>query len=99
MALAVATRWIVTIGSDREVALTADTPDLPDLRAILGVCTCQRPCAIRLVRVGWLWLLVQPIQGRPLPTPHCLVSEPWPDLPPSDKTLIPHQKALSYVCM
>lgn len=54
VALAVATRWMVMIGSDREVAPTADTPDLPDLRAILGVCTCQRPCAIRLVRLGWL---------------------------------------------
>ena len=36
---------------------------------------------MRLFRLGWLWLLVQLIQGQPLPLPQRLVPEAWPDIP------------------
>ncbi|MBO9322319.1 MAG: hypothetical protein J7457_09335 [Roseiflexus sp.] len=35
---------------------------------------------------------MRPIQGRPLPTPHRLAPESWPDLPSFDTPLIPHSK-------
>jgi hypothetical protein len=99
LAMAVATLWMLTIGSDLELGPSDTTPDLPDLSAILGVRAAQRPRAIRLFRLGWLWLLVQLIQGQVLPIPRRLVPEPWPDIPERLELLLPHQKALSYAYM
>jgi hypothetical protein len=99
LAMAVATLWMLTIGSDLEVGPSDHAPNLPDLSAILGVRAAQRPRAIRVFRLGWLWLLVQLIQGQALPIPRRLVPEPWPDIPERLKVLLPHQKALSYAYM
>src|SRR5437763_16368601 len=96
LAMAVATLWMLTIGSDLELGPSESAPDLPDLGAILGVRAAQRPRTIRLFRLGWLWLLVQLIEGQPLPVPRRLVPEPWPDIPERLELLLPHQKALSY---
>jgi len=90
---------MLTIGSDLELGPSDNASDLPDLSAILGVRDAQRPRAIRLFRLGWLWLLVQLIQGQALPVPRRLVPEPWPDIPERVELLLPHQKALSYAYM
>ena len=50
-------------------------------------------------RAARLWLLVELIQGRPLPLPHRLLPEPWPDIPERLDLPILHQKALSYAFM
>ncbi len=99
LAMAVATLWMLTIGSDLELGPTDDHPDLPDLQSILGVRVAHRPRRLRLFRLGWLWLLVQLIQGQPLPLPQRLVPEPWPDIPERLEAAIPHRKALSYAYM
>jgi hypothetical protein len=99
VAMAVATLWMVTCGSDLELGPSESTADLPDLSLILGVRAAQRPRALRLFRLGWLWLLVQLIQGQVLPIPRRLVPEPWPDIPERLEPSIQHQKALCYACM
>ncbi len=99
LAMAVATLWMLTVGSDLELGPTDDCPDLPDLRTILGVRAPQRPRTLRLFRLGWLWLLVQLIQGQPVPLPRRLVPEPWPDIPERLDLSVVHQKALSYAYM
>jgi DDE family transposase len=105
LALAVARLWMLTIGSELEQAQmpAADERegpvDLPDLTLILGRSAPTRPRRIRLFRLGWLWLLVQLIQGRPLPVPRRLVPEPWPEVPERLELLMSHQKALSYAYM
>ena len=99
LAMAVATLWMVTIGSDMELGPSETMPDLPDLSTILGVRAAQRPRTLRLFRLGWLWLLVQLIEGQELPMPRRLVPEPWPDIPERLEMPLLHQKALSYACM
>ncbi len=98
LALAVATLWMVSIGSDLEVGLAEAAMDLPDLRVILAGSAAQtQPRRTRLVRLGWLGLLVRLITTQPLPLPQRLVPEPWPEVPQRLELLLPHQKALSYV--
>jgi len=98
LALAVATLWMVSLGSDLEVGPSLTTPDLPDLRPILGITTTHpRPRRTRLFRLGWLWLLVQLITSQPLPLPQQLVPEPWPEVPQQWMPSWLHQKARSYV--
>lgn len=99
LALAVATLWMLTSGSDLERGPSESTPDLPDLSAILGVRAAQRPRTLRLFRLGWLWLLVQLIQQQPLPLPRRLVPEPWPDIPEQVEPILIHQKARRYAFM
>jgi hypothetical protein len=99
LALAVATLWMLTVGSDLELGPTAAAPDLPDLQPILGKQAAHRPRPLRLFRLGWLWLLVQLIQGQPVPLPRRLVPEPWPDIPERLDLPIARQKALSYASM
>jgi hypothetical protein len=72
LAMAVATLWMRTIGSDLELGPTPATPDLHDLQPILGTRAPQQPRRLRLFRLGWLWLLVQLIQGQPAPLPRRL---------------------------
>lgn len=82
LALAVATLWMVCVGSDLEVGPTPQGPDIPDLRDILGLVAQQcRPRRNRLFRLGWLWVLVQLITTHALPLPRRLFPEPWPDVP------------------
>lgn len=88
LAMAVATLWMISLGSSLEVGPSADQPDLPDLRSILGVETPKiRLRRTRLFRLGGLWLLVQLLTSQPIPLPCQLVPEPWP--------VGPHQPAQS----
>jgi len=94
LALAVATLWMVSIGSDLEVG---PMPILPNLRPILSTfATPARPRRTRLFRLGWLWLLAQLIAAQSLPLPRQLVPEPWPDVPELWSLSLIHQKALPY---
>lgn len=104
LAMAVATLWMISVGSDLELGQTpgadgSDLPvDLPDVTLILGR-RAARPRRIRLFRLGWIWLLVQLIHGQPLPVPRRLVPEPWPAIPERLDLSVQHQKALSYAYM
>lgn len=98
LALAIATLWMVTLGSELETGPTAEMPDLPDLRLILdSTSRAGRRRRVRLFRLGWLWLLVRLITAQPLPLPRQLVPEPWPEVPEEWNTCLMHQKALSHV--
>jgi hypothetical protein len=99
LAMALATLWMITLGSDLELGPGDSAPDLPDLRPLLGLSGTRRPRRLRLFRLGWLWLLVQLIEGQPLPVPRRLVPEPWPDIPERLDLPIQHQKALAYAYM
>ena len=99
LALAVATLWMITLGSDLELGPSDQQADLPDLRPLLGLAGARRPRRLRLFRLGWLWLLVQLIEGRPLPVPRRLVPEPWPDIPERLEPSVQHRKALCYAYM
>ena len=99
LAMAVATLWMITLGSALEVGPSDAWPDLPDLRPLLGLNGTRRPRRTRLFRLGWLWLLVQLIQGQPLPLPRQLLPEPWPDIPERLDLPMPHQKTLCYAYM
>jgi hypothetical protein len=82
LALAVATLWVVSIGTDLETGPAVDDQDIPDLRDILGLMTVHpQRRRHRLFRLGYLWLLVQLIMLHPLPRPRRLVPEPWPEVP------------------
>jgi len=81
LALAVATLWMVSVGSDLEVGPPPAGTDLPDLRPLLSLPAAGKPRRIRLLRLGWLWVLVCQITARPFPLPWRLVPEPWPDIP------------------
>jgi hypothetical protein len=99
LAMAVATLWMITLGSDLELGPSDQLPELPDLRPLLGLLGAGRPRRLRLFRLGWLWLLVQLIQGQDVPLPERLVPEPWPDIPERLEPSIQHQKALCYAYM
>ena len=98
LALAVATLWMVSVGSGLETGALPDARALPDLQAIVGTAAPQpRQRRTRLFRLGWLWVLVQQITAQPLPLPQRLVPDPWPDVPQRLEVLVPQQHALSYV--
>lgn len=99
LAMAVATLWMITIGSDLEVGPSEAHLDLPDLRPLLGLAGARRPRRMRLFRLGQIWLVVQLIQGQALPLPRRLLPEPWPDIPERLERVILHQKALAYAYM
>jgi hypothetical protein len=99
LALAVATLWMLTIGSDIELGPPAEQPELPDLTPLLGKRAAQQPRRLRLFRLGWLWLLVRLIQGQSLPLPTRLVPEPWPAIPERLDAAFAPPKALSYAVM
>jgi Transposase DDE domain len=99
LAMAVATLWMISIGSDLEVGPSDEAVDRPDLRPILGLGGARRPRRLRLFRLGWLWLLVQLIHGQPMPLPRRLVPEPWPDIPERLEPSVQHRKALCYAYM
>jgi hypothetical protein len=93
LALAVATLWMVSIGSDLEVG---PLPSLPNLHPSLSTLPTP-PRRIRLFRLGWLWLLVQLITAQALPLPQRLVPEPWPDVPDLWPPPSFQQRVLAYV--
>jgi hypothetical protein len=96
LALAVASLWVVTLGSERETGPTDENPDLPDLGPLLAspLQPGQRRWT-RLFRLGRLWLLAQLITTHPLPLPRQLVPEPWPDVPEEWNTSLNHHLSLS----
>lgn len=97
LALAVATLWMVSIGSEIETGPPPDAVDLPDLRPLLGLMSgAKRLRRTRILRLGWLWLLVQLINAQPLPVPRRLEPEPWPDVPQLWSLTNLHQNVLSY---
>ncbi len=99
LALAVATLWMISVGSDLEVGAAADGVELPDLRDLLGIGAATQPRRTRLFRLGWLWLLVQAVRGRALPLPTRLVPEAWPEIPQVLEAIVPLHKRLSYAYM
>lgn len=99
LALAVATLWMISVGSDLEVEEPLDAVDLPDLRVLLGLRRAHQPRSTRLFRLGWLWVLVQALQGRALAQPTRLVPEPWPEIPERLDLPVPLHKRLSYAYM
>jgi hypothetical protein len=96
LALAVASLWVVTLGSELETGPTDENSDLPDLRALLAApLQAGQRRRIRLFRLGWLRLLVQLITARPLPLPRQLAPEPWPDIPEKWSNSMNHEQPLS----
>ncbi len=99
LAMAVATLWVISVGSELEVGAEDDAVELPDLSTLLGVGAPTKPRRTRLFRLGWLWLLVQGLRGRALPLPTRLVPEPWPDIPQQLIVSLSLHKRLSYAYM
>jgi hypothetical protein len=99
LALAVATLWMLTVGSEMELDVADSSEEMPDLSALLGHRPVRRPRTLRLVRLGWLWLLVRLIAGQEVPLPGRLVPEPWPAIPERLNLPLSQCKALSYACM
>jgi hypothetical protein len=83
LALAVATLWMMSVGSALEVGPLSEGTEGPDLRPLLGatVATPGHPRRLRLLRLGWLWCLVCQITMGGLPLPQRFVPEPWPNIP------------------
>lgn len=110
LALAVATLWVVSVGSEMEVGgglegepstlVTGKAEmEMPDVRELLGLGGATQPRRLRLFRLGWLWLLVQGLKGRALALPRRLLPEPWPDVPQQLGTVLPLHRRLSYAYM
>ncbi|MCA1599461.1 MAG: transposase [Chloroflexi bacterium] len=110
LALALATLWVVSVGSELEVGGAREGEPravvereaevaMPDVRALLGLGAPSQPRRLRLFRLGWLWLLVQGLKGQALALPQCLKPEPWPDIPQPLGALLPLHKRLSYAYM
>jgi hypothetical protein len=99
LAVAVATLWMVSVGTDLEVAAAAALagPEVAPLLAAAGLSRAGTPRRTRLLRLGCLGVLVQLITAQPLPLPQHLVPAPWPEIPQRLEPPIPHQKALSDV--
>jgi len=94
LVLAVATLWTVTLGSELETGAMVEVPDLPYLHPILSsVAQAGHRRRLRLLRLGWLSLLVQIITAQSLPMPRQLQPEPWPDIPQEWNPCLIHQKA------
>jgi hypothetical protein len=100
LALAVATLWMVSLGSSLEDGCATAVLDDGELAAVADLVQARlggRPRRTRLVRLGWLGLLVQLITAQPLPLPQPLLPEPWPEIPQRLELPRPHQEALAYV--
>ena len=102
LALAVATLWMVSVGTAVEVDAAAAAltgPVLVGLLPQLGLRVAGRVRRTRLLRLGWLWVLVQTLQGQALPLPTRLLPEPWPALPERlDLPLsLPKRRAYAYM--
>ena len=92
LALAVAMVWMVSLGTDVDVAPGHGHGELPDLRLLLGWSGAVRP--LRLFRVGWLWLLARAVTAQSLILPTRLVPEPWPMKSMVCEVALPHVQGL-----
>lgn len=92
LALAVAMLWMVSLGTDVELAPGHGHGELPDLRSLLGWSGAVRP--LRLFRVGWLWLLARAVTAQSLILPTRLVPEPWPMKSMVCEVALPHAQGL-----
>lgn len=110
LALAVATLWVVSVGSEMEggagtegepgaLVERGDEVEMPDVRELLGLGRPTQPRRLRLFRLGWVWLLVQGLKGQALALPRRLIPEPWPDIPHQLGTVLPLHRRLSYAYM
>jgi Transposase DDE domain len=100
LALAVATLWLVSVGSSLEDGSPEDRLEEVEVGTVLPLVGLRRPGRARrtrLLRLGWLWVLVRLSEAQPLPQPRCLVPDPWPEVPQRLDVLLPHQQAPSYV--
>jgi len=99
LALAVATLWMVSVGTELELAPQAALagPEVTALLSAAGMAPTGTARRIRLARLGWLGVLVQLITAQPLPLPQRFNPEPWPEIPQRLELPIPHQEALAYV--
>jgi hypothetical protein len=79
LAVAVATLWMLSVGSDVEDEL--HTANAPELGSLLPLSRANQQRHVRVLRLGLLWLMVQLLDGRSLPLPRQLLPEPWPSLP------------------
>lgn len=80
LAMAVASLWMDSIGTDLECGTTLDDPELAALRDLLAHTPTRR---IRLQRLGRLWQLVRAFAHQTLRLPQQLQPEPWPAPLPS----------------
>ena len=82
LAVAVATRWRLSVGGAAEEAIPART--LRDVTATLGHQRRQRRATRRrvgsILRRGWITILVALLRQTPLPLGTWL-PEPWPQVP------------------
>ena len=80
LALALATLWMLSVGSEIEVVLSE--PGLPELQGVLQQ-SARRPRQrqVRVLRLGVMWLMVQVLQGQSVPLPRMLLPEAWPSPP------------------
>lgn len=86
LALAVATLWMLSVGSEVEDRLNDET--LPSLYGLLRQSTrTPRQRQVRVLRLGLLWMLVRLVQGRTVPFPQRLSPECWP--PPFPSPSVP----------
>jgi hypothetical protein len=92
LALAVAMLWMVSLGTELDVALPDGADEVPDLRPLLS--RTGRVRRIRLFCLGWLWLLARAVMAQPLPLPQRLVPEPWPVLSIQKSVRIAHPKEI-----
>jgi hypothetical protein len=83
LAVAVATRWLLSVGGEAEETIPAST--VPDVTALVPAQPrLRRATRLRLVRVfrrGWTLILVAWLDQAPLPIGR-LIPEPWPAVTP-----------------
>lgn len=80
LVLAVATLWIVTVGSEAEEQAEEQAPVSPASQGAQATARLRRPRRVSLFRRGWTAVLVAWLQGQPLRWGR-LLPEPWPVLP------------------
>jgi hypothetical protein len=78
LAMAIATLWVVSVGSDQEDTSIGELPDLVQPSQATPSTPSRRTRRIRVFRRGIISLLVAFVIASTLPMPKLLVPEPWP---------------------
>jgi Transposase DDE domain len=99
LALAVATLWMVSVGTELDGAGRAALagPEVTPLLAAAGLVRTGQGRRTRLLRLGWLWVLVQLITAQLLPLPQQLHPAPWPAIPQRLELPFRNDEVRSYV--